>query len=129
MADSNFVLARGFDAAAAITKFRAVKPGTAAESVTPVTAEGDEVIGVAMYSVSAAEIARGKGASVAMMGVIEMETSEALAVGDTVAIAADGRAAAANTGARNIGVCVGNAADGAGDRVSVLLSLPGVIGA
>lgn len=128
MADSNFVLARGFDAAAAITKFRAVKVGGTAESVTPVTAASDVVLGVAQYSVSAAEIARGKGASVAMMGVVEMETSVALAVGALVGISADGRAAAAGAGVRTIGVCVGNAADGAGDRISVLLGLPGLLG-
>ena len=45
MADSNFVLARGFNADAAIVKNRAVKKGTAAESVTPVTAAGDVVLG------------------------------------------------------------------------------------
>lgn len=127
MADSNFVLSRGFDAETALTKFRAVKPGTVAEAVQAVSAEGDEVLGVAQYTVTTAELARGKGASVAMMGVTEMETSEAIAVGDTVAISADGRAAAVNSGARNIGVCVGNAADGAGDRISVLLQLPGTV--
>lgn len=128
MADSSFVLSRGFDAEAAITKFRAVKAGTAAESVVPVAAANDEVLGVAMFDVTAAEILQGKGASVAMMGIIEMEASVALAVGDDVGISANGRAAAAGVGVRTIGVCVGNPAGAAGERISVLLSLPGVVG-
>lgn len=126
MADSNFVLARGFDAAAAITKHRAVKAGGTDESVTPVTAEGDEVLGVAMYSVTAGEIARGKGASVAMMGIVQMEAAATVAVGDTVAIDGSGCAVQPNSGARNIGMCVGNPGD-SGDWISVLLSLPGTV--
>lgn len=63
-----------------------------------------------------------------MMGIVEMEASVALAVGALVGISANGRAAAAGAGVRTIGVCVGHAADGAGDRVSVLLGLPGLLG-
>lgn len=130
MADSNFVLARGFDAGAALTKGRAVKAhASLAETVIPVAAEGDEVLGVGEFSVSAAEILRGKGQNVQMMGIVQMECSEAITVGDTVAIAADGRACLANTGARNIGMCVGHPSGAAGEYISVLLSLPGAIGA
>ena len=127
MADSNFVLSRGFDAEVALTKGRAVKAGTADESVTAVTAEGDEVLGIAMFDVTTAEIGQGKGASVAMMGIADMEAAAALAVGDNVAINASGQAVAANSGARTVGVCVGNPSTNSGDRISVLLSLPGVV--
>lgn len=128
MADSNFVLARGFNADAAIVKNRAVKKGTAAESVTPVTAASDVVLGVSAFDCTAAEILKGKGASVQMMGVVEMEASVALAVGALVGISANGRAAAAGAGVRTIGVVVGNPATNAGDVVSVLLGLPGLLG-
>jgi len=128
VADSNFVLSRGFTAEAAVTKNRAVKAGTAAVTVIPVAAEGDEVLGVAQFDVTAAEILLGKDVTVQMMGIVEMEASEAITVGDTVAISADGRGALANAGARNIGVCVGNPATAAGHVISVLLWLPGVVG-
>lgn len=128
MADSNFVLARGFDAGAAIVKNRAVKAGTAAESVVPVAAATDKVLGVAAFDTTAAEILKGKGCSVQMMGVVEMEASVALAVGDLVGISTNGRAAAAGAGIRTIGVVVGNPATNPGDVVSVLLGLPGLLG-
>lgn len=130
MADSNFVMGRGYDASAALTKHRAVKAhASLAETVSPVTAEGDEVIGVAKFDVSAADIERGKGASVDMMGIVIMEANEAISVGDNVAIDSSGRAVAQNSGARVIGMCVGNPAAGAGERISVQLNLPGFIAA
>lgn len=127
MADSQFVVGRGFDASAAIVKARAVKPhASLAETVSPVSAEGDEVIGVAEFDVSTADIARGKGCSVQMMGIVELEVAATIAVGDPVAIDATGVGVAPNSGARTIGMCVGHPG-GTGDRVSVLLWLPGVI--
>jgi predicted RecA/RadA family phage recombinase len=129
MADSQFVVGRGFDASAAITKARAVKPhATLAETVSPVTAEGDEVIGVAEFDVSTADIARGKGCSVQMMGIVEMEAAATIAVGDSVCIDSSGRAVAVNTGGRVVGMCVGHPGD-SGDRISVMLWLPGIIAA
>jgi hypothetical protein len=131
MADSNFVLSRGYDVVAAspITKFRAVKAhASIAETVIPVAAATDVVLGVAMFDVTAADAAKGKQASVAHMGIIEMEASVALAVGALVGISANGRAAAAGAGVRTIGVVVGNPAGGAGEIVSVLLGLPGLLG-
>jgi hypothetical protein len=121
----NFVLDKGFNAAAAITKFRAVKLTTAGETVTPVTGVGDVVIGVAQFGVTAGEITKGKGASVRMMGVTEMEASEAIAIGDIVVLASDGRAATTPTaGDRVLGICL-EAAGAAGERCTVFLGLPG----
>lgn len=122
----NFILDKGYDAAAAITKFRAVK-FTAEEVVGPVTAIGDMVAGVEQFGVTAAEILKGKGASIARMGSTEMETSEAIAVGDEVAITADGRAQKATTagvGTRIIGIC-DEPSGAAGERAKVQLDLPG----
>jgi len=129
VADANFVLSRGFIAEAAITKHRAVKAGAAAEGVTPVTAEGDAVLGVAQFDVTTAEIAQGKDCTVQMMGIVEMEAADQIVVGGLVGLASDGRAIASNTGARVLGICVGNPSGGAGDRISVLLSLPGIVAA
>lgn len=127
MADSNYVLGRGYTAAAAVTKNRAVK-FSAAETVTPVTGITDVVAGVAEHSVSAAEILKGKQVTVQHAGIVEMEASAALAVGALVGISANGRAAAAGAGVRLIGVVVGSPATNAGDQISVLLTVPGVLG-
>ena len=121
----NFVLDKGYNASAAITKFRAVKM-TAEETVGPVTAITDQPIGIEQFGVTAGEITKGKGASVRTDGISEMEASAAVAVGALVAIAADGRGKTAATGERIVGVCL-EAAGGAGERMSVRLRLPGVL--
>lgn len=127
MADSQFVISRGFDAAAAIVKFRAVKLTTAETTVTPVTAKTDVTVGISEFDCSAADILKGKGASVVMMGIAVMEASVAITVGQIVAAETDGRAKVAASTDRIVGLCVGNPAGGAGERISVLLSLPGTI--
>lgn len=122
-ATGNFILSKGYDAAVALTKFRAVK-FSAEETVTPVTGIADMVIGVAQFGVTTAEILKGKGASVAVEGITEMEASLAIAVGAEVGIATDGRAAAMGVGVRSVGVCTKGCA-AAGERISVKLNLPG----
>lgn len=124
MATGNFLQDKGYDAAAAITKFRAVK-FSGPETVTPVTAVTDVVIGIEQFGVSSAEIAKGKGASVRRMGASEMEANDTLAEGDLVAIDNVGRAVAAATGSRVIGVC--DEGGDAGDRIRVTLDLPGTL--
>lgn len=127
MATGNHLLDKGYDAAAPISKYRAVK-FTASETVGPIAAIGDMVCGVSQFEVTAGEITKGKGASVRTEGRTEMEASMAINVGDEVAIAADGRAqtaAGAAAGARIIGVCDGHPSTLAGHRISVHLNLPG----
>ena len=120
----NFVLDKGYIVAAAITKFRAVK-FSALDTVTPVTAATDQPIGVAQYSVSAGEITKGKRASVRLAGISEMECSAAMATaGVEVGMASDGRAKAAATGERVIGISISTTAN-AGERVSVLFVAAG----
>lgn len=65
----SYGLDKGFDASAAVTKYQAVKlvSGTP-ETVAPVSAVGDTPIGIAMESVSAGEITKGKGVPVALSG-------------------------------------------------------------
>lgn len=129
MATSNFVLGRGFDASAAITKNRFVKAGTVAgdPQVTPVTAATDVPLGVAEYDVTAAEILKGKGVSVQMVGIVKVEATGAIAVGGLVAPSANGRAQPAVATNRQVGVCVGTPSTNAGDVIDVLLFLPGNI--
>ena len=125
----NFVLDKGFRllAGQTLTKFRAVKlasPGV----VTNVAAVGDMYIGIAQFSVSAAELLRGKGASVRVQGISEVEVAGPVNAGDEVAMAADGRAkgAAPAAGDRVLGIAMTSAAGNPGDRVSVELT-PGRI--
>ncbi len=125
-AGGNFVLDKGYDAAAAITKFRFVK-FSANQTVTPVTAISDVPAGVAQFGVTSAEIIQGKGASVRLIGISEVEASAAIAVGQRVEMLADGRVRPVTgaSGARECGLCVGAPATNAGDRVSVLVTLFG----
>jgi hypothetical protein len=120
----NFVLDKGFDAAAAITKFRAVKlvATNGSEAVTPVTASSDVTIGVAQFGVTAGEITKGKGASVRMAGVTEMELSGTVTRGQEVMAHTDGTARlAATTGNRVIGLALDGGVSG--ERIPVFLYL------
>jgi hypothetical protein len=126
MAWGNFVLDKGMDCAAAITKFRCVK-FSANETVTPVTAITDTIAGVAQFSVSAAEILKGKGSDTRMIGVTEAEASVAIAVGQRCTLETDGRVSAevGASGKRIVGLCVGSPASTAGDRIAMLVLLGG----
>lgn len=128
MATGNFVLDKGYRVAAGqvITKFRAVKL-SAPETVTPVTAITDQIVGVAQFSVSAAELLRGKGTNVRTMGQTEMEAAAAIAVNAPVTINASGQAVGATTGARVIGICVGHPSSVTGDRITVRLAVAGAL--
>ena len=102
MATGNFVLDKGYRAAGALGKFRAVK-FTAAETVGPVTGITDQIAGFAQFGVTAPELARGKGASVRTAGHSEAEASAAIALGAQVGLVADGRVKTAATGDRVVG--------------------------
>ena len=73
----NFMRDKGYDADAAITIYRAVKPGATAESVTPCNTLGESGLGVAQFGVSAAELAKGKGVAVREDGTTEWEVGAA----------------------------------------------------
>lgn len=121
-ATGNFVLDKGYDAAAAITIYRAVKL-SADETVTPITAITDVPIGVAQFGVTSGEILKGKGASVRHApGITEWEASIAIAAGQLVTLESDGRCSAlvGASGKRIVGICV-HPASGAGARCSVQL--------
>ena len=126
MATGNFVLDKGYRAAGALTKFRAVK-FSAAETVTPVTAITDQIAGIVQFGVTSTELSKGKGALVRVMGQSEMEASAAIAVGAAVSAGTDGRAKTAATGERVVGLCVGHPATNAGDRITVRLVVGGAL--
>lgn len=124
MATGNFVLDKGYDAAAALTKYRAVK-FSAEETVTPVTGKADVVAGVAQFGVTTAEIAKGKGASIRVMGASEMEVNGTATVGALAGLNADGTVHDAASGDRVIGEFRQGASTGG--RASVQLGLPGYV--
>lgn len=119
----NFVLDKGFKAAAAVTKFRAVKGTGNDGEVTPVTAGTDIVLGIAQYSVSAGELAKKKDTSVRMDGISEVECAGTIQQGALVIINASGQALTGAAGQRVIGTAL---ADGSnGNRIPVALIIPG----
>lgn len=128
MAYGNFLLDKGYNAAAALTKFYAVK-FSAAETVTPVTAIADQIAGFAQFGVTSGEILKGKGASVRQQGITEAVAGAAIAVGAQCQLAADGRVitAVGASGARIVGRCVGHAAGAAGDRIALEITLFGAV--
>jgi Uncharacterized conserved protein (DUF2190) len=124
----NFVLDKGLDADAALTKFRAVKMGAAEESVAPIAASTDVAIGVAQFDVTSQDITNKRGASVRMAGISEMETiGAAIARGAMVSISPNGRAKTAATGERVIGIALQAGAATAGVRIAVQLTFPGFL--
>jgi len=122
----NYIQDKGYDAAEALTKYRAVK-FTAAETVGPITADTDVVAGVVQHDVTAGEILRGKGASIAVEGDTLMECTANIAIGALVVISANGRATTGTAGDRVIGHCVEANADGAGGFCRVHLAPAGGI--
>src|SRR4051812_34492265 len=129
MAWGNFILDKGFDipAGGAVTKFRAMKLTANSEEASAVTAITDLIIGFAQFGVTVSEQARGKGASVRVIGVTEAEAAGAIAVGAYVTLEADGRVSnyVAASGKRMIGKCVGSPAVNAGDRIALLINVFG----
>jgi hypothetical protein len=117
----NFILDKGYDAASAITKFRAVKRTANPEEVTQCTVLGEDGLGVAQFDVATLELPKGKGASVRREGITEWEAGGALALMADVTVDAQGRCVAAATGQRVWGKAE-QAASGAGVRIAVALS-------
>ncbi len=122
-ATRNYIQDKGYNlqAGQTLTKFRAVK-FNAAEEVTPITAATDLVAGVVQHDVTAAELLKGKGASIAVEGDTLMEASAAITVGQRVTITANGRAKAAVATEMVHGRCI-EPASAAGKFARVHLSL------
>lgn len=120
----NYMQDKGYDAAAPVTKFRAVK-WSAEEIVTPVTAGATDIVaGIPQESASALDITHGKGVPIAVEGDTEWECSVALAVGTRVAAANDGTCIVAAAGMKIHGWVV-EPTTGTGQRARVHLALNG----
>lgn len=118
----NFQRDKGYDADAVITKFRAVKAGATAESVTPCTVLGEQGIGVSQFGVTTAELTKGKGASVREDGTTEWEAGGVIGREVDVTVDASGRCVAAAATQRVWGKSR-QAASGAGVRIAVDLAV------
>lgn len=119
----NSILELGYDAAAALTKYTAVKLSDDM-TVTPVTAEGDVWIGITQFAVTSGEILEGKGATVWLMGTSLIKVGVGGVTRGTVGVMdAAGLVVASNTGARPLGIVLVSGV--AGDYVPVLLT-PGL---
>lgn len=119
-ASQNVVLSKGYDAAAAITKKRFVKL-TGEQQVSQCSVAGEMAIGVSLFSVSVAEIAKGKGASVLEEGRAIVEAGAVLAVGNKISTDNQGRAKVAVATEHVLGICE-KGASGAGKECTVRLA-------
>lgn len=124
-ASSNFLMAKGKNASAAITKKRFVKLDTTdatGETVKQCDTSGERAFGVAFIGATTTEIAKGKGVPCLTEGRAIVEAGAALAVGVEVMTDASGRAVAATAGLYILGV-VDEPASGIGAECSIALSL------
>lgn len=124
----NIDQAKGRNASAAITKKRFVKIDAAAadgESVKQCDTQGENAWGVSLFSVSLAEIARGKGASVITDGRAIVEAGATVTMGGPVMSDANGKAINATTGNFILGYCDENGGGSAGDELGISLTLAG----
>lgn len=116
----NFILDKGRVAESALLKYRGVKAGTGEESVTAVTADTDLLEGVTQFAVTAAEMAKGKRASIRLEGITPWEAGAAVAKNSLVGIDALGRCIVAVATKRVHGRAL-EAASAAGDQITVEL--------
>jgi hypothetical protein len=104
-ATSNFLLNKGRRANAALTKKRFVKLTSGSDAVDPCNTAGEMAYGVAVFSVSAAEILKGTLASVQVEGRAVVEASAAINRGQLVSTNNVGKAKVAVTGEYILGIC------------------------
>lgn len=126
----NHGLAKGRNAGGAITKKRfVVLDTTAADGETVIQATDADTVatplyGVSIFSVSVAEIEKGKGCSVVMEGRAIVTAATALAIGAVVTTDANGKAVVATTGDW-IGGVVDEPAPGADDDCTIVVACNG----
>lgn len=120
----NYLLDKGFDVTGALAQYVFVK-GDGAGGVTAITSASDRPVGVTMFHVTAAEILKGKGASVRSHGIAEVQITGTALLGQLAGLNADGTVRVAVSG----DIVVGEfASDGAsGGRAAVSVNLPGYV--
>jgi hypothetical protein len=121
MPGPNFILDKGFRTQAAVAMFTAVKTGTVNESVTPVTAVTDVVLGWAQETASAQDATDGRVINVRMLGITRAIAGAAITRGARVKITATGKVIAATAAGPAHGIAMYSVtADN--DHVDVLIT-------
>lgn len=126
----NYGLAKGFAADTAIPKFRAVRQ-TDTEHCALANAAGQQILGVCQEEITANDATNGRIANIRMEGITRAIAGAAIAQGDAVSVAADGRvvpapapaapAVGATTTVHHVGICM-TAVTAAGDHIDLWLT-------
>ena len=128
MPGPNFVLDKGFYAETAVNLFYAVKQGTAAESVTAVTAVNEFAWGIAQEATTLADAQAGRAINVRLMGISRAVAQAPITRGARVRTHSSGKLTVLAGTAGTVEFIVGIATTAAaadGDHFDVLLT-PGV---
>lgn len=123
----NYVMDLPYIVTEAITKFQAVKLGTADQTIDAADTIGEACIGIALETADADDATDGRIIAVAVAGTAVWEAGAAVTIGQKLRTAADGQAVAlaATTADQNqVGIAL-TAAANAGEYFTVLLT-PGV---
>lgn len=123
MAGPNYGLAKGHEAAAAITQFRAVKL-TGTEKVTPASVAKEQVLGICQDTITADDATQGRVAAVLYSGISRTIAGDAITQFARVATDSVGRVVPLVAPGAQVGIAL-QAASNAGEHVDVFLT-PGV---
>lgn len=125
MPGPNHVLDKGFQPTAATPRFTAVILAATKEKVTPAGADA-LAIGICQEEITAADATAGRVADIRMMGISRCVAAAAIAIGDRVKVAANGKVTSTGLVAGNplVGVAM-EAAAADNDHIDVFLT-PGV---
>lgn len=121
----NYVLDLPFVVTEAITKYQAVKLGTADQTIDAADSLGEAIIGIAMETADAQDATDGRVIAVAVAGTAVWECGAAVSIGDRLRTAADGQAvalAAATAEQEQVGIAL-TATANAGEYFTVLLTI------
>jgi hypothetical protein len=121
MPGPNFILDKGFRTQAAVNAWTAVKTGTVNESVTPVTAVTDVVLGWSQETATAQDAIDGRVINVRMMGITRAIAGAAVGRGVRVKITATGTVIPATASGPAHGIAMFSVTT-LGDHVDVLIT-------
>jgi len=96
----------------AITKGRLVALGTADNTCTAVTAQGQAVFGIVNEEVTASNVTNGRHVKVTIAGVVKAKAGAVIAIGDFLTTTATGTVEPATTGDYICGQAIMGAANG-----------------
>lgn len=117
----NYLMDKGATPESALVKYRACKLGTGEQSVTAITGAGSDGYGVQQFDVTAADLLRGKLASVRPQGITEWEAGGTCTKDGDATVDSVGRCVDAVSGNRIWGKFL-QGTTVSGNRVSVELT-------